>query len=83
VLSNDTCGRATSPDLSPLGLLPAMLGLVMVQFAKTKTFDAGGVTPLKYDLAGGGFISKEMIGIIFNLSYSETFANNSISVLYS
>ena len=34
------------------------------KIAKTKTLHAGDVKPLKDDLAGGGFISKEMIGAI-------------------
>ena len=48
------------------GLVCVVWPGVRVKIAKTKTLDAGDVNPLKDDLAGGGFVSKEMIGIIFN-----------------
>ena len=48
------------PDLSQ----KKMLGLVRDKFAKTKKVETDDVKLLRAHFAGGGFISKEMIGVI-------------------
>ena len=44
--------------------LSAMLGLVRDKFAKTKKVETDDVKLLTAHFAGGGFISKDMIGVI-------------------
>ena len=44
--------------------MSAMLGLVRDKFAKTKKVETDDVKLLTAHFAGGGFISKEMIGVI-------------------